>query len=621
MVRVIAFLAAILAAALGLSWLADNPGSVHVEWPVLNIRAEPSVFQVAIALLALLAVAWVATTLVRQLWNGPASVGQFLYRRRQQRGLDSLSNGMIAIGAGDPSAAARHAILARKALPNEPLTHLLRAQAAQLSGDKATSRRIFEGMLASPDTEPLGLRGLFTEASRENEPEAARQFAERALKLNPKLAWASTALFDMQCKGGDWDGALETLASARRNDLVERPLADRRRAVLLTGLAIKAEDGDPNRALALATEAHGLAPDLIPAASLAGRMLASRGNTGKAAKILQKTWARCPHPDLATAYAFARIGDSPRDRLDRMNQLAALNPHSIESAIAVANAAIDAKLFDEARAALAPNLESNLTQRVATLMARIESEQYADRGRVREWLARAVNAPRDPVWTADGVVSEEWAPVSPVTGQLDAFHWRVPVEAMGGSDHDLIARRSEELVALGAPRAAAVDEAEVTVETAPARSSAKPGLEEIAEMAPVNIKVSEPATRVANVAEAKPVPSKPAVVETVRPAAKLAESVTAGTGREAAAAAVGSQASASAAAAKPVAVAPVAAPAAGKPVAAPASSAKTAADAPAKGGKEPRIFVVPHAPDDPGTDTGDAEAPAKGTRPPYRAVP
>ena len=596
MMRVIAFLAAVLAAATGLSWLADHPGTVHVEWPALNMRAEPSVFQVVMALISLLILAYIVTAVVRHLWNGPATVGHFLNRRRHQRGLESLSNGMIAIGSGDPSAATRHAILARKALPNEPLTHLLRAQAAQLSGDKATSRRIFEAMLASPDTEPLGLRGLFTEASRENEPEAARQFALRALTLNPKLSWASTALFEMQCKSGDFDGALETLAGARRNDLVDRTLADRRRAVLLTGQAMKTEDGDPNRALALATEAHALAPDLIPAASIAGRIHAARGNTAKAAKVLQKTWARCPHPDIATAYAFARIGDSPRDRLDRVRQLAALNPHSIESAIAVANAAIDAKQFDEARAALEPMLDGRMTQRIATLIARVESEQHADRGRVREWLARAVNAPRDCAWTADGVVSEEWAPVSPVSGQLDAFQWRVPLEQVGPGGHDLVARKIEELVALGSPRPIEVEVATA----APAPSAAKPQRTSTA----TNAEVIEPvAPRAATSSPLKlePVAAKPApVVVAPAPAAPRP----------------------TVAAVKP---APAAAPA--KPAAPPAAAStakpggKSGADNAARDGKEPRIFVVPHAPDDPGPDANETEAAPKGIRPPYRAVP
>ena len=308
-------------------------------------------------------------------------------------------------------------------------------------------------MLASPETEQLGLRGLFLEAEREGESEAARQFSGRALKANPKLGWSSNALFQQQCKQKDWDAALLTLDLAKKNGHVSKAAADRKRAVLLTAKALDAEDDASDKALTLALEAHALAPDLVPAAALAGRLLASRGNVGKAAKVLQKTWTKSPHPDLATAYAYARIGDSTRDRLDRVRQLAALNQHSIESPIAVAATAIEARMNDEARRALEPLLADRLTQRVAMLMARIEAGENGEKGRVREWLARAVNAPRDPVWMADGVISDHWEPTSPVDGRLDAFQWRVPVETRDAGRNEILARRLEELMAIEAPAA------------------------------------------------------------------------------------------------------------------------------------------------------------------------
>ena len=126
-----------------------------------------------------------------------------------------------------------------------------------------------------------------------------------------------------------------------------------------------------------------------------------------------------------------------------MKQLAALTPNSIEGPIAVATAAIEAHQFDDARSALKPLLDDRMTQRVATLMARIEGEEHGDKGRVREWLARAVNAPRDPAWTADGVVAEHWSPVSPVTGMLDAFRWRVPVEPIEKREGEVLASKLE----------------------------------------------------------------------------------------------------------------------------------------------------------------------------------
>jgi HemY protein len=448
MVHLVLFLLGVAALAAGLHWLADRPGSLVIDWQDYVI--ETSVFRAIVMLALLVGAAIFIWSALRQIWRSPAVVGTILTQRREKRGLEALSSGIIAIGAGDRQQATRYAIQAKKALPNEPLTHLLRAQAAQLTGDRATARRVFEAMLGSPDTEQLGLRGLFLEAEREGEPDAARQFAERALALNPKLGWSVDALFDLQCKAQDWYGALDTLAVARRNGQIDKRVADRRRAVLLTAQAQGAEDTNPEQALKLALEAHALASDLVPAAAIAGRMLAARGNTPKAARILQRTWKQAPHPELATAYAHARPGDSPRDRLERMRQLVRMTPHSSEGYIALAATAIEAHDWPEARKALEPLIENRLTQRVCTQMARIEGGEHGNTGKVREWLARAINAPRDPAWTADGVVVDHWAPISPVTGALDAFQWKIPVEAIDTPQGTVLTDKVEELIGLGA---------------------------------------------------------------------------------------------------------------------------------------------------------------------------
>ena len=472
MIRIVLYLLGVAALATGLSWLADRPGSMVINWEGFEI--ETSVFRAVVLLALLVATVLFVWSLLRQLWTSPAVLGRYFTRRRQERGLDALSSGLIAIGAGDRTLATRYAVQARKTLPNEPLTHLLRAQAAQLAGDRTTSRRIFEAMLGQPDTEQLGLRGLFLEAEREGEVEAARQFAERALRLNPKLGWPIESLFDLQCRESRWDGALDTLAAARKHGHLDKAVADRRRAVLLTAKAQEIEEANGAKALELAAEAHALAPDLIPAAAIAGRQFASRGATPKAAKIIERTWKAAPHPELALVYAFARPGDSPRDRLERIKRLARMASHSPEGQIALATAAIEAREWSEARAALDSLVEGRLSQRVCTLMARIEGEESNDAGRVREWLARAVEAPRDPVWTADGVVSERWAAVSPVTGALDAFQWKVPPEATGESDAALALRKIEELVLLGTRQPSEPPDASTSAATTVQREGSGP---------------------------------------------------------------------------------------------------------------------------------------------------
>ena len=605
MIRILLYLIAVLAIAAGLDWLADRPGTIVVDWQ--GYIAETSVFRALIMLLLLIGAALVAWSALRWLWSSPARVGRVLNRRREKRGLEALSSGIIAIGAGDRALAARYAGQARKALPHEPLTHLLRAQTAQLAGDRATSRRIFEAMLASPDTEQLGLRGLFLEAQREREQEAARQFAERALKLNPKLDWPIEALFDLQCRAGDWQGALDTLAVGRRQGTIDKTIANRRRAVLLVAQAQAAEDTTADKALELAQEAHRLAPDLVPAAAIAGRILASQGNTPRAARVLLKTWRLSPHPDLAAAYAYARPGDSPRDRLNRVRHLARLTPHDSEGPIALAITAIEAREWDEARKALEPLLEERLTQRVATLMARIEGEQHGHAGRVREWLARAVNAPRDPAWTADGVVSDCWAPVSPVTGALDAFRWRVPVEEQGGA---LLAAKVEALAGLGAGLEPALEHAGAT-KIATAFPVTEPVERPVAVAAPATI-----------AATSIPLPAaepKPAAAARVPVPARVApaDSHARGDGEEddlRERIRLAAQRAIAASDVPEAAIAPK--PAVRKPPAPKPAAAKSSAAPPTRARKsgEPKIFVPPRAPDDPGPEFD------RGQRPRHRAL-
>jgi HemY protein len=201
--------------------------------------------------------------------------------------------------------------------------------------------------------------------------------------------------------------------------------------VLLAARAQALDDIDRDASRVLVLESVKLAPDLVPAAALAGRRLAESGEPRKARKILETAWTINPHPDIAESYANLRLGDSARERLARMQKLAAKVSGQLEGALAVARAALDAREFATARAALAPYLSAP-TRRVATLMAELEETEHGDEGRVREWMTRAMRASGDPVWTADGVVSDRWLPVSP-NGRLDGFEWKIPLAEIGVS--------------------------------------------------------------------------------------------------------------------------------------------------------------------------------------------
>ena len=472
MIRVVLFLILAGLIAFGFVWLADRPGEVAITWLGLRIETSVMVAAVTVALVAISAV--VLWLIVWTLWRSPGRLRRAARNRRSRKGYQAISRGLIAIGSGDARAAQRLAGEAQRLSPSEPLALLLRAQSAQLHGDRPAAEAAFRAMAARPDTRLIGLRGLYVEARRRDDTGAARYFADEAAKSAPALPWAAHAVLEFRCADGDWEGALKTLERNARNGLVDKLTFRRHRAVLMTARAIAIEERDRDTARSLCLEALKLAPDLIPAAALVGRLLADAGEVRKAGRILETEWRLNPHPDLAEVYAHLRIADSARDRLARIESLVQNPPGHLEGRLALARAALDAREFATARIALEP-LIAEPTQRACTLMAELEEIEHGDVGRAREWMARALRAARDPAWTADGIVADRWLPISPVTGRIDAFQWRVPPAELSGPAPVIVhtaaaVAPAPARSALEAPAAAAEPAASPAEETKPAAS-------------------------------------------------------------------------------------------------------------------------------------------------------
>lgn len=465
------FLLAALAA--GFAWIADRPGTLTVRW--LGREIEMSfVAGVVLAVLAVLAI-WFVWSLFRRLWQSPQAVGRYWSFRKNRKGYESLSRGIIAAGAGDAAAAAKHAAIAGNALSDEPLVNVLAAQAAQLKGDRASVKRIFEAMTKSSDTEALGLRGLFAEARQSGDAAAARRYAERALALNPRLSWASTAVLQLQSAAKDWNAAALTLGQQIKSGLIAAPEGNRKQAALLAAEALALEDSDKPKALELALKSHKLDPALVPAALVAARVLVSQASTRKASKIIKETWVLAAHPDLADVQANLIPGEDPDSRYDRVRDLLKEDKGGLEGAVALARAAMKAKRWDVARDALKPYVEGRPQARICAMMADIE-EAGGDKGRAREWLARALTAPRDPIWVSDGVASPRWTPVSPVSGEIVPCEWKAPFEMPDQLEADLPGQLSApEVPAAVAPPPMTIEAPKMVV---PQRAPDDPGLPE-----------------------------------------------------------------------------------------------------------------------------------------------
>lgn len=430
MIRVLFYLALTIALAAAAAWLAAHPGTLTFDW--LGWRVEMSVILAAALLLAAALAISATWGLVRYLFRLPRAMSLASRMRKRNKGYEALSRGLIAVGVGDVRAAGREAREAGRLIGHEPMTLLLKAQAAQLAGDRAAAQALFTEMARKPETKALGLRGLYVEARRRGDEPAALRHAEEAQKLAP-APWSGQALLEHHAGVGDWASALAALERNASAGHVEKAVAERQRAALKTGVALQKAGDEPDAALALAREALASDPALVPAAALAARLYGRRGDLRKGGKVIEQLWPSAPHPDLARAYLDLRPGDSAADRLERGRKLMRLAPDHPESRLAFASAAVGAQRFEEARQALAPlvdNAERRPTVRVCLAMAELEEASGGPPGKAREWYARAARAPRDPAWIADGMLLEAWAPASPVSGEIGAVQWRTPDERL-----------------------------------------------------------------------------------------------------------------------------------------------------------------------------------------------
>jgi HemY protein len=490
MYRIILFLLLIAIAASGAAWVADQTGEVALSWGGWRLHASLPVFALAFGVAMALAVfAW---NLLGGLWRLPEHLRRKRRERRHARGRHAITQGLLAIGHGDSDAARMHADVARRHAADDPLALLLHAQSAQLEGNRQAAREAFQAMAERKDTRLLGLRGLFIEAQRADDPVAAVGIAQEALRLSPSSTWASHAVLGFRCAGGDWSGALSILDNNLAAGLIDKAAYRRQRAVLLTARAQELEKVDRDLSRDSVMEAVKLAPTLVPAAVLAAKYQSEAHQIRRAMRIVEAAWLEQPHPDLADAYAHVRLGESARQRLVRAETLAAKAPGHLESALAVARAAVDASEFARAREALAPFVAAP-TQRVAMLMAEIERTEHGDSGRARAWALRAVRALHDPVWTADGYVSERWRAVSPVSGRLDAFRWQTPLAALPSDKNGEIESSPFEQAMLAAPPRAQLAPQAQTPQVQTSQAQTSPAQAEQAQAQ--QIEVSPPATQ------------------------------------------------------------------------------------------------------------------------------
>lgn len=423
----LAFLVVTVIAGLA-AWFADRPGAIAVDW--LGYRIETSVGVVIAALVVLLGLLVAITRLALWVLRSPGFIQSHRVAARRRSGEIALIRGLVAVAAGDAADARKQAIRAESAAEGSPLSLLLAAQAAQLSGDLEAAGRAYRLMLEDDETRFLGLRGLIVLARRRGDDQEALSLAREAQGLRPGAPWVASEIFGLQAALGAWTAAEETLVGALRHKLIDAGQGRRARAVVLLGRAREAAAaGQLRDALGHAESAHNLAPDFVPGVVAAATLLARLGKLRRGEKMIEAAWEEAPHPDLAAAFGALVPDESPDDRAARMGRLAARQPDHPESRLLAVERALARHDWAKARAILELLVaEPVVPRRAFQAYARLEQLERGDERRARGWADKAATCPMGERWVCRscGDVPAQWAPHCPECRSFDSLEWRQP---------------------------------------------------------------------------------------------------------------------------------------------------------------------------------------------------
>ncbi|PIB26656.1 heme biosynthesis protein HemY [Amylibacter kogurei] len=434
LIKIVLFVVVIAAITFGAGQIIDTGGSVNIQFGDQEISISP--MQAVLAIVLFIAALWVTEFLVGlaisifKFFNGDeTAITRYFGRNKEKRGFDALTDGMVAMAAGEGRTAIKQIATAERYLDKPELTNLISAQAAELNGDTDRAMKYYKQLLDNDRTRFVGVHGIMKQKLADGDTDTALKLAEKAFALRPNHGATLQTLFDLQTEKSEWQGAQKTIEAKVRTNNLPKDVGKRREAVVALADARQMLDaGDIEAGKDAALNANKLSPALVPAAVLASEMHMLNNNNRAATAVLKKAWGANPHPDLAAALAEVEPNETPTARLKRFAVLTKQHPENSETKLLKAELALADEDFPAARRAARELAQSEPTTRSLTIMAAIEKGEGASEQVVRGWLNKALDAPRGPQWVCGNCsnIHAAWTPRCENCAGFDTLEWKVP---------------------------------------------------------------------------------------------------------------------------------------------------------------------------------------------------
>ena len=405
-------------------WLAGQSGETRLS--IFGYIIEmPSGLLIALIILVI-ALAIATNQLIGRLWQWPDRWRRNRERKRWLRGKDAILGGLIALNMGDRKASKKYLSQIERTMTDDPLLHLLKAQAAWRSGEWEEAKKSFQILEKHKSTAVLGKVGLLHLYIEKREKEQAWQIGQSLLNETVIPADALNVLHRLAIEKQDWNLARHTLEVMG----LDRKILQDKMALLFAEKACCALiKNELHEALDSANEALKNQKAFLAARLIKLRALLALGKEKRAQKTLREFWRDRPHDALIPFYCLTHGNNDPITCAQEIPDFIkdhAGHPSSLRLAVEIYKAAA---LWGEAKrylGLLAAHEEENhsLSHSTCLLGTAIE-EAIGSAENVSKWLKQMEHAHPEKRWSCHicAYQPEDWAFFCPACHAAESIEW------------------------------------------------------------------------------------------------------------------------------------------------------------------------------------------------------
>ena len=379
-----------------------------------------------IGLVILIFIALIFQRIYLYIKQSPKRIKDSLKIKNYNKSFKAIVKAMAALYNNDDKELNFQSNILEKLLKNNPISIILRAEAAKKSKKFDIAENHYNTMLLNPDTKILGLRGLLEQNLKKQDYHHALIYAEEIYNINPRLDWIYKTIIQIIVRTKNWHKLIEISKNAFNKRIIPKTDYFKSISIAKYEIALIKESISSIESSQLLKDANSDRPNFPPIVKKFANLLIQNNQLSKAKNLIFKCWSIEPHPMLFEEL----IEISKRENssiVSATSKLIKNNATSYDSIIVLVKANIIENNWIRSKELIKPVLTARPNKTICELMYEIEIGITGNAQKANSWKNRAALGDIEKTWVCknSGTIQEEWSSVSE-GGFFDSLEWAWP---------------------------------------------------------------------------------------------------------------------------------------------------------------------------------------------------